>query len=26
VVFTTDHGELGGDFGLMFKGPYTSTP
>ena len=22
VVFTTDHGELGGDFGLMFKGPY----
>jgi len=22
VLFTTDHGELGGDFGLMFKGPY----
>lgn len=22
VVYTTDHGELGGDFGLMFKGPY----
>lgn len=22
IVFTTDHGELGGDFGLMFKGPY----
>jgi arylsulfatase A-like enzyme len=22
VFFTTDHGELGGDFGLMFKGPY----
>jgi len=22
VVFTTDHGELGGDFGLLFKGPY----
>jgi len=22
VVFTTDHGELQGDFGLMFKGPY----
>jgi len=22
VVFTTDHGELGGDYGLMFKGPY----
>ena len=22
VIFTTDHGELGGDFGLMFKGPY----
>jgi arylsulfatase A-like enzyme len=22
VVVTTDHGELGGDFGLMFKGPY----
>ena len=22
VVLTTDHGELGGDFGLMFKGPY----
>jgi len=21
-VFTTDHGELQGDFGLMFKGPY----
>ncbi|MEZ5249713.1 MAG: hypothetical protein R2713_11010 [Ilumatobacteraceae bacterium] len=21
-MFTTDHGELGGDFGLMFKGPY----
>jgi arylsulfatase A-like enzyme len=22
VVFTSDHGELQGDFGLMFKGPY----
>jgi len=22
VLFTTDHGELGGDFGFMFKGPY----
>ena len=22
VVFTTDHGELQGDYGLMFKGPY----
>ena len=22
VFFTTDHGELQGDFGLMFKGPY----
>ena len=22
VVFTTDHGDLGGDFGLLFKGPY----
>ncbi|MEK7426389.1 MAG: sulfatase-like hydrolase/transferase, partial [Actinomycetota bacterium] len=22
IVFTTDHGELQGDFGLMFKGPY----
>lgn len=22
VVMTTDHGELGGDFGLLFKGPY----
>jgi arylsulfatase A-like enzyme len=22
VVFTTDHGELQGDFGLLFKGPY----
>ena len=22
IFFTTDHGELGGDFGLMFKGPY----
>jgi arylsulfatase A-like enzyme len=22
VIFTTDHGELQGDFGLMFKGPY----
>ena len=22
VIFTTDHGELGGDFGLLFKGPY----
>jgi len=22
VVVTTDHGELGGDFGLLFKGPY----
>jgi len=21
-VFTTDHGELQGDFGLLFKGPY----
>jgi arylsulfatase A-like enzyme len=22
IVFTTDHGELQGDYGLMFKGPY----
>src|SRR5581483_11148568 len=22
VMFTTDHGELQGDFGLLFKGPY----
>ena len=22
VIFSTDHGELQGDFGLMFKGPY----
>ncbi len=22
IVFTTDHGELQGDFGLLFKGPY----
>ncbi|HRE00344.1 MAG TPA: sulfatase-like hydrolase/transferase [Ilumatobacteraceae bacterium] len=22
VIFTTDHGEFQGDFGLMFKGPY----
>ena len=22
VIFTTDHGELQGDFGLIFKGPY----
>ena len=22
VIYTTDHGELQGDFGLMFKGPY----
>jgi len=22
VVFTTDHGELQGDFGMLFKGPY----
>jgi len=22
IVFTTDHGELGGDFGLLFKGAY----
>ena len=22
MVFTTDHGELQGDFGLLFKGPY----
>jgi len=22
VLFTTDHGDLGGDFGLLFKGPY----
>ena len=22
ILFTTDHGELQGDFGLMFKGPY----
>ena len=22
IMFTTDHCELGGDFGLMFKGPY----
>ena len=21
-IFTTDHGELQGDFGLLFKGPY----
>ncbi len=25
VVFTTDHGELQGDFGLLFKGRTTST-
>lgn len=24
VILTTDHGELQGDFGLMFKGPYHS--
>jgi arylsulfatase A-like enzyme len=24
VFFTTDHGELQGDFGLLFKGPYHS--
>jgi arylsulfatase A-like enzyme len=22
IVFTTDHGEMQGDFGLLFKGPY----
>jgi len=22
VIFTTDHGEFQGDFGLLFKGPY----
>jgi arylsulfatase A-like enzyme len=22
VIFTTDHGELQGDFGLLYKGPY----
>ena len=22
IIFTTDHGELGGDYGLLFKGPY----
>jgi arylsulfatase A-like enzyme len=22
IVFTTDHGELQGDFGMLFKGPY----
>ncbi len=22
IIFTTDHGDLQGDFGLMFKGPY----
>ena len=22
VVFTTDHGEFQGDYGLLFKGPY----
>ena len=22
IIFTTDHGELGGDFGLLYKGPY----
>ena len=22
IIFTTDHGELQGDFGLLFKGPY----
>ena len=22
IVFSTDHGDLGGDFGLAFKGPY----
>jgi arylsulfatase A-like enzyme len=22
IVFTTDHGEFQGDFGLLFKGPY----
>ena len=22
VIFTTDHGELQGDFGFLFKGPY----
>ena len=22
VLFTTDHGELQGDYGLLFKGPY----
>src|SRR5690606_8984870 len=22
VIFTSDHGELQGDFGLLFKGPY----
>ena len=22
VIFTTDHGELQGDFGLLYKGPF----
>ncbi len=22
MIFTTDHGELQGDFGLIYKGPY----
>ena len=22
MIFTSDHGELQGDFGLLFKGPY----
>ena len=22
IVFTTDHGEMQGDFGLLYKGPY----
>ena len=22
VIYTSDHGDLGGDFGLLFKGPY----
>ena len=24
IIFTTDHGELQGDFGLLYKGPYHS--
>ena len=22
MIFTTDHGEMQGDFGLLYKGPY----